>query len=255
MSKALFGYEQDNTQTGIIFRTTERPIYLEQSFPSVVERTSPEATIIVLNNCRDPKILNENRAIVDKYSDDRVLYFEYPRLLGVPGSVNGGVNLHIQHCPSVRRVFICDDDCIAPEPKEGIYWDEVLGVMLSAGWKVVGHPNRVNWYKKSTLRELNGIKGHVEGHLAGAYAGFKISDWKQVGGMPSSHPLYGFGPYCHLFHGMCAYWPGDPKFLAEDMDRDTNPKSLRKSKYFKWYQYVRPAQAKHIEQDVPDEFK
>jgi hypothetical protein len=151
--------------------------------------------------------------------------------------------------------MVCDDDCLAPSPdmsienvKAGIpeFWDEALSVMLEAGWKVVGHPNRQTFYNPSTLVEIGGVPGHVASHVAGAFSGFTVETWKKSGGIPAHDKLYGFGPFCKKFCKQVAWCP-DKRFTVADFDRQGHPWSLRDSDYFDWYRYMRPNQAVGVE--------
>lgn len=255
------GIEYNNHHTALIVRTTERPKYLEQTFYKTVLSSSDDCSILVLNNCRDDNIRAQNREIVtcDDWEGRRFRYEEFSRLLGVPGSINTGVQIIREHWPEVRRVIVCDDD--AYPPIAGAYldgqmisWDEALSIMLEAGWKIAGHASRMTWYDPATIREIGGIKGHCVSHVAGAFAGFSIDTWKRSGGVPGFDKLFGFGPFCNKFPGEVGYW-AEPKFLITDLDRDTHPKSLRKTDYFKWYKTMRPNQAREFEDEVEDRWK
>lgn len=253
------GVKYDNKDTALVIRTTERPKYLEMTFHTTIEAASSEVAVLVLNNCRDDQIREENRRIVHSHPiTNRFAYKEFSHLLGVPGSINIGVKMILAEWPDTKRVFICDDDCVPSDCQivdgQKMHWDEALSIMLEAGWGVVSHPARSDSYSHKNIEVIGNIEGHKVGHVGGAFSGFSVLEWKKVGGVPGVDKLFGFGPFCKIFKGRVGYWP-DTRFQIRHLDDPRHPESLRKSEYFKWYRGLRRNQAMMIEGEVDDQWK
>lgn len=260
MMRNYRGIEYDSLETALLIRTTERPKYLSITLPKTVTSSTEESAILVLNNCRYTNLRAENKEIIDQTipQDRRFLYKEFSHLLGVPGSINTGVKLIIEEWPETRRIIVCDDDCI-PAPQQYVdgqkmRWDEPLSIMLEAGWEIAGYPAKVGAYNNPVEIVIGGIKGLSVGHVGGAFSGFSVESWKRVGGVPGVDKLFGFGPFCSLFKGKVGYWPGEG-FQIEHIDYPDNPKSLRTTDYFRWYQHLRPSQAIKFEHEIEDKYK
>lgn len=216
----------------IIYRSCDRPKYMEKTLPLLVERTSDEADILVFDNSRDADSKQRVQAVCDDLDDDRIRLHLHNRFH------IGGTAVIIESLKMIEadHAMVVDDDVVVPPPLDnGDTWDEILAEMLDAGWNVVAHP----WAQSfrdgaSEIRDYGGVKGYIYSAVGGGCSAF-LRSFAEENPMKQQTLIRGYNEWMVENTKMerCGYsYRGD--MVIEHIDRPDHPWSLRDTEYDEW---------------------
>lgn len=225
----------------VVYRTSDRPSYMKRSLPHLVDHTSSNSWIVVVNN---PSTLDHSNQIDLPEQDDfgrPLLLVEKNGRIGGPNAINEGIRAALSEGWKVQNIFIVDDDTYVPLPQhydgEMVFWDQCLSRMLDAGWKVVGHP----WSPQFTVDppeprppvEIGGVKGVKMTHVAGTCSGFSKKTWEKYP-IRQQTLIHGYTGWQGKVGGEAIGYCAEPYMFSVHFDRPEHPHSERDTTYDKW---------------------
>lgn len=218
----------------VIFRTCDRPKYTELTFPRLVETTSPDTRIIVVENSKEKANWERNHATYTEFADDRCEIMIMKKRIGITRPILVGIDYYLGKYGEPDHVMIFDDDILAPYPKrDGEYWDYVLARMMYDGpWGAVG----LFYHQVKDIQPVGeGLaSGYPHRFMAGMCSGFRYELHKK-------QPLTDSG-IASLNRWTskvtdCAWFAGYP-FYIQEIDKRSPDISLRHTEYADYTSYV-----------------
>ena len=205
----------------VIYRTCDRPEYTEQSFPALLERTSFDSNIVVIENSKDSKNASRNTSFIQGMKDPRVHMESYGRRIGINKAVIEGIKLR-KKFPKKEFVYIliADDDVLVPEPMTHT-WDEALVGMLEEGkWNFAG------LYGKDMTFPEPGNNYPVR-FMSGACSAFRLQTYLKK---PLKTGIFSYNQWSSKI-GKCGRYFTEPMYYL-NMDKDYSlGMSLRNTTY------------------------
>ena len=228
----------------VIFRSSNRPKYVERSLPALFERTNINTGVIFFDNSEPEYIKSVEKVaenIYEKYEVVKnfdVIYHYEGKRIGGPNAIMKGIRLAMARWPNVKYIMVCDDDVLVPSPQERsaklVYWDDQLAEMLDAGWHIVAHP-WTNDFRDGKTKIINGVEGYRYEGVGGGCSAFKL-DLCIEHPITQSTLIRGYNEWmvrCSNKYGInCGYSAGD--MIIEHFDRPDHPWSLRDTEYCDW---------------------
>lgn len=225
---------------GIIYRSCDRPKYVEKTLPILIENSSMNGYVLVFDNSTDDGRRAAVKEIVDYYTEKNFWIKSYfspeARIGGTKAIIQGTRQLRQQF--DLSAIMVVDDDVAVPRKilKEGgqfVYWDTVLADMLHAGWNVVAHPWAAG-FRDNPIREYGGVKGHEISGVGGGCSGFRL-DFYDRHPMEQATLIRGYNEWMVRWtQGKRCGYSHEYNMLIEHIDRPEHPWSLRDTEYSEW---------------------
>lgn len=218
----------------VIYRTCDRPKYTEITFPRLVEATSDDAHIIMIENSGDRDNWEQNKSTFEEYKDERCEIKIYKKRLGVTKPIIVGIDHFVKSHGEPKYVFNVDDDILVPEPiNEGEYWDLLLAHMMDKGpWDVVGIASSDGFIRNV---EGDGLAcGSPYKFMAAGCAGFKYSIHKKDP-LRDDKGIFSFNLWTEKYK--CGWFAGYP-LEKKDIDRYEKDISLRDTEYAEYTAHI-----------------
>lgn len=222
----------------IVYRSSDRPKYVEKTLPLLLERTHSDLPIIVFDNSSFDGRRKEVKSAIESIiqGDDRVLSFYHPESrIGGTKVIVEALELTLRTHPQLHTFMNVDDDVVVPLPdSEHGSWEKVLFDMTLAGWNVVAHPWAQSFRHGHTPREYGGIMGYEYSGVGGGCSAFKTSFYNKHP-MEQQTLIRGYNEWMVRWTGgkRCGY-SYDGQMVIEHIDRPEHPWSLRDSEYDEW---------------------
>lgn len=225
---------------GIIYRSCDRPKYVEKTLPILIDNSSMNGHVLVFDNSTDDGRRDAVKEIVDHHTEKNFWIKSYFS----PEARIGGTKAIIQGVKILRKEFkldaimIVDDDVAVPrkiltDGGQYVHWDDVLADMLHAGWNVAAHPWATG-FRDNPIKEYGGVKGHAISGVGGGCSGFRL-DFYDNHPMEQQTLIRGYNEWMvrHTKGNRCGY-SHDHSMLIEHIDRPEHPWSLRDTEYNEW---------------------
>ncbi len=184
----------------IIYRCCDRPKYVEQTFPHLVENTSDDAVILMADNSSTQEARDVHKAIFDKTRAPNTIYVYFGSRVGVWHIVYEAIKWYVENHGKPKYILLADDDCLVPSEKDP--WNVMLESMLDSDlWDVVGcaengdpcveHPrdlmeNPPPWPEgrhggRGWILKGEGMaRGRLRRYVGGACSGFSYSWYDRI---------------------------------------------------------------------------
>lgn len=230
----------ENMNYGIIYRSCDRPKYVEKTLPILLNNTSCKPSgILLFDNSTDDGRRDQVLDVAKEYDtkSNFITHFsEKPRIGGTQVIIEGVKLLRERF--NLDAIMVVDDDVAVPRKvavndKEIVYWDSVLADMLEAGWNVVAHPWATD-FRKNTIKEYGGVKGHEISGVGGGCSGFRL-DFYDKNPMEQQTLIRGYNEWMVRWtQGVKCGYSHEHDMLIEHIDRPEHPWSLRDTEYDEW---------------------
>lgn len=214
----------------IIYRTCDRPKYVERTLAINMERSSDGPVFLVFDNSTDKQ---EAQDVTFSIAPDVEFYQTDQPRIGGTRAVMTAVELYARKLKVLDKVFVIDDDVIVPEPLEdGTTWDQILAEMLDAGWDVVAHPWSNDFRSKPT-KFIGGVEGYPYSSVNGGCSAFRYSFYKK-NPMSQITLIRGYNEWMTRRSRDRNGYSANGRMVFQHIDRPEHPLSLRDTEYCDW---------------------
>lgn len=207
----------------IIYRTCDRPLYTERSFPHIVEHSSKEVLLLFMENSSHKDNILKNVEVFSQFADKQRMQIKvFNKRIGINKAIKTGIELFPQlwRGTQLDHILIADDDVLVPETD--MYWDRLLCDMLdNEPWDFVG-------FYGQKVPEV-GLNQLVR-FMSGACSAFKYEYYKL-------HPLDSFGIFGYNLwtaRGRCGRY-AKTQLWYKNMDKDFSLNMSLRDTVYKQY--------------------